>query len=69
MATTLQCSCLGNPMDRGAWQATAHGVANSWTLLSTEWHIHDTVYMHAPVLSTVAFRSRSKPGLKSWLCD
>ena len=20
----LQCSCLGNPMDRGAWQATYH---------------------------------------------
>ena len=23
----LQCSCLKNPMDRGAWQATVHGVA------------------------------------------
>ena len=23
----LQCSCLGNPMDRGAWQAAVHGVA------------------------------------------
>ena len=23
----LQYSCLGNPMDRGAWQATVHGVA------------------------------------------
>ena len=22
----LQYSCLGNPMDRGAWQATVHGV-------------------------------------------
>ena len=22
-----QYSCLGNPMDRGAWQATVHGVA------------------------------------------
>ena len=21
-----QYSCLGNPMDRGAWQATVHGV-------------------------------------------
>jgi len=21
----LQYSCLGNPMDRGAWQATVHG--------------------------------------------
>ena len=30
----LQCSCLGNPMDRGAWWATIHGVAKSWTGLS-----------------------------------
>ena len=22
-----QCSCLGNPVDRGAWQAIVHGVA------------------------------------------
>ena len=26
--------CLGNPMDRGAWWATVHGVAKSWTRLS-----------------------------------
>ena len=25
----LQYSCLGNPMDRGAWWATVHGVAKS----------------------------------------
>ena len=23
----LQCSCLGNPMDRGSWRATVHGVS------------------------------------------
>ena len=27
----LQYSCLGNPMDRGAWRATVHGFAKSWT--------------------------------------
>ena len=27
----LQYFCLGNPMDRGAWRATVHGVAKSWT--------------------------------------
>ena len=30
----LQCSCLENPMDRGAWQATVHGVAQSQTRLT-----------------------------------
>ena len=25
----LQDSCLENPMDRGAWQATVHGVSKS----------------------------------------
>ena len=24
-------TCLGNPMDRGGWWATVHGVAKSWT--------------------------------------
>ena len=28
-----QYSCLENPMDRGAWQATVHGVTKSWTQL------------------------------------
>ena len=28
----LQYSCLGNPVDRGAWWATVHGVTESgWT--------------------------------------
>ena len=29
-----QCSCLENPINRGAWWATVHGVAKSWTQLS-----------------------------------
>ena len=33
--TPLQYSCLENPMDRGAWRATVHGVAESLTQLST----------------------------------
>ena len=28
-----QYSCLENPMDRGAWRATVHRVAKSWTWL------------------------------------
>ena len=31
---SLQYSCLENPMDGGAWYATAHGVAKSGTGLS-----------------------------------
>ena len=31
---SLQYSCLGNPTDRGACQATVHGVAKSWTWLN-----------------------------------
>ena len=30
----LQYSCLENPMDRGAWRATVHGVRKSRTRLS-----------------------------------
>ena len=29
----LQCSCLENPRDGGAWWATIYGVAQSWTRL------------------------------------
>ena len=30
----LQYTCLENPMDRGTWQATVHGVVKSWTRLN-----------------------------------
>ena len=30
----LQYSCLGNPMDKEAWQAVVNGTRNSWTRLS-----------------------------------
>ena len=32
----LQYFCLENSMDRGAWQATVHGVKKSQTQLSTQ---------------------------------
>ena len=31
----LQYSCLKNSIDRGAWQATVHGISKSWTQLNT----------------------------------
>ena len=36
----VQYSCLGNPMDRGTWQATVLGVAKSQTRLHTHTHTH-----------------------------
>ena len=39
---SLQYSCLENPMDRGGWQTTVHGVTKNWTQLkqlSTHAHI------------------------------
>ena len=47
----LQCSCLRNPLDRGPWQATVHGVAKSWTPLS----MHEEKAM-APHSSTLAWK-------------
>ena len=40
----LQYSCLENPMDRGAWQAAARGVAKSWTQLSMLNYSRNTVH-------------------------
>ena len=34
----FQYPCLENPMDRGAWQATVHRVAKSWTQLKQPMH-------------------------------
>ena len=31
MATHSSISCLENSMDRGAWRATVHAIAESWT--------------------------------------
>ena len=39
----LQCSCLGTPMDGGAWWAAVHGLAKSRTRLS---HFTFTFHFH-----------------------
>ena len=36
----LQCSCLENPMDRGAWRAAVHGVTQNRT------HMHNWTHMN-----------------------
>ena len=42
----LQYSWLGNSMERGAWRATGHGVAKSWTQLCTHIHMQNILYTH-----------------------
>ena len=59
----LQYSCLGNPMDRGAWRSTVHGVAKSRTteLLNNSnnksrsrgRHPHDLMAAEAPPPDTI----------------
>ena len=43
---SLQYSCLGNPMDRGAWLTTVHGVAKSRTWLSIAQRSNLIIYIH-----------------------
>ena len=45
----LQYSCLGNPTDRGAWQAIAHGVTRVRHDLLTK---PLTITYHPPALSS-----------------
>ena len=43
----FQYSCLENPMDRGAWWATVHGVAKSRTRLSDFTSLHFNKHLHS----------------------
>ena len=56
----FQYSCLENPMDRGAWRATVHGVAKSWTqlkLLSTAEHSISNFHENSCISSYLKFIS------------
>ena len=68
----IQYSCLENPMDRGAWWATVHGVTKSQTWLrnlaskpaSKEWGHHrftawkhiNTMYIHSVPPSSIKLK-------------
>ena len=63
--TPLQYSCLENPMDRGAWKAAVHGVAEGWTQLSNftfTFHFHALEKEMATHSSVLAWRI---PGMGS----
>ena len=46
----LQYSCLGNPMDRGAWRATVHGVSRRQHNWSTK-QAHTKLITHRPTVN------------------
>ena len=43
-------------MNRRAWRATVHGVAKSWTPLSTHTHTHTHTHEHTPILADLAIQ-------------
>ena len=53
----LQYSCLENPMDGEAWQATVHGVAKSRTQLSdfTSLYLYMTRFLAKVLLSNMTY--------------
>ena len=66
-STPLQCSCLENPTDEGAWWASVHGVAKSRTQLSDftfTFHFHTLEKAMAPHSSILVWRipGTGKPG-------
>ena len=63
MANPLQYSCLENPMDRGAWQATSHGVAQSLIRLSTQTHYTFMHTYYAYYIFILTNKSKKKVGL------
>ena len=55
----VQCSCLENPRDEGAWWAAVHGVAKSRTQLSNfafTFHLHALEREMATHSSVLAWR-------------
>ena len=60
----IQCSCLENPRDGGAWWAVVSGVAQSWTRLkrlssSSSYCYCSNVILYYTVMSCVAIHVRN----------
>ena len=60
----LQCSCLENPRDGGAWWAAVYGVAQSWTRLkwlssSSSSKVYKTNFMQLLILTCLFLMQKS----------
>ena len=70
----LQCSCLENPRDGGAWWAALYGVAKSWTRLSDftfTFHFHALekgMATHSSVLAWKIPGTGEPMGCHLWGC-
>ena len=78
MATPLRYSCLENPMDRGAWWATAHGVAEldtteplsvhtflgNWERVRSVWYLFLQAYCQKHIVNLKKKNYRKKKGKK-----
>ena len=77
--TPLQCSCLENPRDGGAWWAAVYGVTQSRTRL--KWHSSSSSRSHSKVSNSVGisgpqelafltnFQEIQKSGLQEPHCE
>ena len=61
----LQCSCLENPRDRGAWWATVHGVATRWTQLK-RLSMHAYIYIQRSICSLPFFFGINRNHFDVW---
>ena len=65
----LQCSCLENPRDKGAWRAAVYGVTQSWTRL--KWLSSSSSSLHNDDWFRVSFSilpaSKIKPPQRQWM--
>ena len=65
----LQYSCLENPIDRGAWWATVHGliVGHDWLHTHTHTHTHtQEVFSHRSCCECSGWRRKGLCGWNQW---
>ena len=75
----LQYSCLENPVDRGAWQVTVHGVRSSLvssfcctarsSVTSSSFRSSSSLYTKAQLLVEDVHKGQCMPSTRTNLCD